>query len=122
MTAEAAASAAVSSRADSAGRSAVSAASPRPDQRTAACSAPAASAWFSPAAGAVGDDLGAESLDLGPHGRVVADHDHVPDSGAGDGRRHRIGRHGQRDGCALGVGQVGQPGFGQGKYFDGDYH
>ena len=45
-----------------------------------------------------------------------------PTAGQATRRRHGVGGHGQRHGLALGVGQVGQPGLGQGKYLDGDYH
>ncbi len=110
-----------SSAGRSAGRSAASPAVPDLGQRAAATDAPWARAGLSPAAGSSGTITGAQLTQRAGGGRVVGHHEHGGHRRAGGRGADRVRRHGQRQRRPGGPGQAGQPGFGAGKYLDGDH-
>src|SRR5579875_3617914 len=108
-TCQAAARARPSSPGVSAGRSAVSAASPLPGQRA-----------VQPRSAGIRDHARAEGGHLAADRRIVTHHQHRADALARHGRRDRVSRHRQRQRAPAVTGQARQPGLGHGQYLDGN--
>ena len=74
-----------------------------------------------PGGGLVRHDHRAQLTQRARGGRVVGHHEHGRHHRAGGRRAHRVRRHGQRELLPGRSSQAGQPGFGAGKYLDGDH-